>query len=897
MDQHNTNSGGLVSVSITDEMQNSYLDYAMSVIVSRALPDVRDGLKPVHRRILHAMNEAGFDFNKPYRKSARVTGDVMAKYHPHGNAAIYDAMVRMAQDFSLRVPLIDGQGNFGSMDGDPAAAERYTEARLAKVSRYLLDDIDKDTVDFRPNYDESEREPVVLPARFPNLLVNGAGGIAVGMATNIPPHNLGELIDACIAYIDDNDIDLPGIMQYVKGPDFPTGGIILGTKGIHSAFESGRGSVIMRAKTHFEEIRKDRQAIIVTEIPYQVNKTRMIERIVDTVKNKTIDGISDLRDESDRDGVRVVIELKRDAIAEVVLNQLYRHTPLQTSFGVNMLALDNGQPKLLNLKDCISLFTAFREEVVIRRVKFDLAKSQKRAHILIGLAIAVANLDQMINLIKSAPDPQTAREQMLATDWDAVKVAHLIELVNEPGHKITDGKYRLSEAQARAILDLKLHRLTGLEREKIAQELQDIVDQIKKYLEILASRELILKIIKQELCEVKEQFATPRKTEIDASELVVDLEDLIQKEDMVVTVSQRGYIKRVPLVTYRAQKRGGKGRSGMSTRDEDVVNDVFVADTHTPILFFSNFGIAYVLKVYKLPLGSPQSIGKAMINLLPLKEGETISTVMHLQGDKDDLQDKNIIFATSKGSVRRNKLSDFTNVRANGKIAMKLDDNEKLVAVKICDDEQDILLTTKQGKCIRFNVNNLRVFASRNSTGVRGIKLAPGDEIISLSILDHVKFTVEERNDYLKLIKYKRSGEEVEYPAEQVLDDGRIAQLEHSEQFIVSVTNKGFGKLTSAYEYRVSNRGGSGLANMLLSSKNGTVVGSFVISQADELVLVTDKGKLIRFKVSDIRIAGRSTQGVTLFRVAGNEKVVSVAKICADELNDEGDDHTESSEE
>ena len=885
MDKQNTDNGNLISISITDEMQNSYLDYAMSVIVSRALPDVRDGLKPVHRRILHAMNESGFDFNKPYRKSARVTGDVMAKYHPHGNAAIYDAMVRMAQDFSLRVPLIDGQGNFGSMDGDPAAAERYTEARLAKVSRYLLDDIEKDTVDFRPNYDESETEPVVLPARFPNLLANGAGGIAVGMATNIPPHNLGEVIDACIEYIENNDITLAEMMEFVKGPDFPTGGIILGTRGIHSAFETGRGSVIMRSKTHFEEVRKDRQAIIVTEIPYQVNKSRMIERMVDTVKNKTIEGISDLRDESDRDGVRVVIELKRDAVAEVVLNQLYRHTPLQTSFGVNMLALDNGQPRLMNLKECIRLFTTFREEVIVRRVKFNLSKAQKRAHILIGLAVAVANLDEMIHLIKSASDPQTAREQMLAKSWGVTGVAHLIELVNEPGHKIVDGQYRLSEAQARAILDLKLHRLTGLEREKIANELQEIVDEIKKYLEILASRDLILDIVKKELLEVKEQFATPRKTEIDFSELVVDMEDLIQKEDMVVTVSQRGYIKRVPLATYRAQKRGGKGRSGMSTRDEDIVNDIFVADTHTPILFFSNFGIAYVLKVYKLPLGSPQSLGKPMINLLPLKEGETISTVMHLRGDEKEWENKNIIFATSHGSVRRNKLSDFVNVRANGKIAMKLDDTEKLVAVKVCDNDQDILLTTKYGKCIRFNVNNLRIFASRNSTGVRGIKIANNDEIISLSILDHVKFTVEERNDYLKLIKQKRSAE-----LESITDtgdDSRLADLENTEQFIVSVTDKGFGKITSAYEYRVSNRGGSGIANMLLSVKNGTVVGSFVISQADELVMVTDKGKLIRFKVSDIRIAGRSTQGVTLFRVANDENVVSVAKICAEELHEE----------
>ncbi len=892
----------IVSVSIEEEMKNSYLDYAMSVIVSRALPDARDGLKPVHRRILHSMNESGFDFNKPYRKSARVTGDVMAKYHPHGDAAIYDAMVRMAQDFSLRVPLVDGQGNFGSMDGDPAAASRYTEARLAKVSRSLLDDIDKDTVDFRPNYDESEKEPVVLPARFPNLLVNGAGGIAVGMATNIPPHNLGELLDACDAYVQNPEITIPELMEHVKGPDFPTGSLILGRAGIISAFTTGRGSVVMRGRTHFEEVRKDRQAIIITEIPYQVNKARMIERMAETVKNKVIEGISDLRDESDRDGVRVVVELKRDAVPDVVLNQLFQHTPLQTSFGVNMLALDHGQPKLMNLKDIIKSFIEFREEVIVRRVKFELAKAQRRAHILIGLAVAVANIDDVIALIKAAKDPQTAREDLLAKAWPCESVASLIELVNEPGHKIENGTYRLSEAQARAILELKLHRLTGLERDKIANELEEIVAQIKDYLDILASRERIYGIMTDEFAEVRENFATPRKSEIVDVELSIDMEDLIQKEDMVVTVSQNGYIKRVPLATYRAQRRGGKGRSGMSTRDEDIVSDIFVANTHTPILFFTNKGIAHVMKVYKLPLGSPNSIGKAMINLLPIEQGETISTIMPIVGEVDDLQEKDIIFATSHGSVRRNKLTDFLNVRANGKIAMKLEGDEKLVAVKICDPDQDILLATRNGKCIRFSVDNLRVFASRNSTGVRGIKLLGDDEVISLSILNHVSFTIEERDAYLRMSRMKRgAGDDEDFNSSAVesdvlLSSDRFDELEACEQFITTTSTKGFGKRTSAYEYRVSGRGGQGISNITLTPKNGEVVGSFITAQGDDLVLVTDGGKLIRFTIDEVRIAGRSTQGVTLFRVDKDETVVSVARIAKDNLQDDEDESDEENE-
>jgi len=890
----NTLTKDIISVSIEEEMKTSYLDYAMSVIVSRALPDVRDGLKPVHRRILHSMNESGFDFNKPYRKSARVTGDVMAKYHPHGDMAIYDAMVRMAQNFSLRVPLIDGQGNFGSMDGDPAAASRYTEARLAKVARSLLDDIDKDTVDFRPNYDESEHEPIVLPARFPNLLANGAGGIAVGMATNIPPHNLGELLDACCAYVENPGITVEGLMEHIKGPDFPTGALILGKAGLTSAFQTGRGSVMMRGKTHFEEVRKDRHAIIITEIPFQVNKARMVERMAEVVKNKIIEGISDLRDESDRDGVRVVVELKRDAVGEVVLNQLFRHTPLQTSFSVNMLALDQGQPKLMNLREIIKAFIQFREEVIVRRVKYELAKAQRRAHILIGLAVAVANIDEIIAMIKGAKDPQAAREALLSHKWPCDSVAPLIELVNEPGHKISNGTYRLSEAQARAILELKLHRLTGLEREKIANELEEIVAQIKDFLEILASRERIFGIMTDEFKEIKENFATPRRSEIADIELTIDMEDLIQKEDMVVTVSQNGYIKRVPLATYRAQKRGGKGRSGMSTRDEDVVSEIFVANTHTPILFFTNKGIAHVMKVYKLPLGSPTSLGKAMVNLLPIDQDEKISTIMPIVGESKDLENKSIIFATSSGSVRRNALEDFLNVRANGKIAMKLDGDEQLVAVKMCDPDQDILLTTLKGKCIRFSVETLRVFASRNSTGVRGIKLAPKDEVISLSILDHVTFTMEERDAYLRLSRQKRGGDEEagsdesgETGSGTLLSPERFTELEKQEQFITTATTKGFGKRTSAYEYRVSGRGGLGISNMTLTSKNGEVAGSFITAEGDDLVLVTDGGKLIRFTIDDVRIAGRSTQGVTLFRIAKDETVVSVARIAADGLQEE----------
>jgi DNA gyrase subunit A len=877
-------SSDIVPVSLEEEMKRSYLDYAMSVIVSRALPDVRDGLKPVHRRILYAMNEAGFESGKPFRKSARVTGEVMGKFHPHGNAPIYEAMVRMAQDFSMRVPLIEGQGNFGSMDGDPAAAERYTEARLQKVARCLLDDVHKDTVDFQPNYDETTKEPLVLPARYPNLLVNGAGGIAVGMATNIPPHNLGEVIDACCALIDDPTLDVDALLEYVPGPDFPTGGTILGRSGCVSAARTGRGSIVMRGRTHFEEVRKERDAIIITEIPYQVNKARMIERIAEVVKEKLIEGIADLRDESDRDGVRVVVELKRDAVGEVVLNQLYRYTPLQTSFGANCLALDLGRPRQMNLLEILTAFIAFRDQVITRRTRYELAKARARAHVLLGLAVAVANIDEMIALIKASPDPQSAREAMMAKAWPAKDVAPLIELVAEPGRSVVSGTYQLSEEQARAILDLRLHRLTGLERDKIAGELDGIITEIKEFLHILSSRERLYGLMKEELLAVKEEFATPRRTTIEESSGDVDLEDLIQQEDMVVTVSQNGYIKRVPLATYRAQRRGGKGRSGMSTREEDLVSDVFVTDTHTSVIFFSSRGIAYQLKVYRLPLGTPQSLGKAMINLLPLQPGETISTVLPLPKDAGESEHTSIIFVTSQGGVRRNALSDFLNIKANGKIAMKLEEGESLVGVRVCNDAQDLLLATKQGKTIRFEITDVRVFTGRTSTGVRGIRLAPEDQVISVSVLGHADFSIEERDEYLRLSRAERAGESA---TSDLVTPARYEEMKAQEQFILCITDRGFGKRTSAYEYRITSRGGQGVTGMALTDKTGLVVGSFVVEKSDQLVLVTDGGQLIRCPLHDVRIAGRVTQGVTIFRVPESERIVSVARISMDEVVDE----------
>lgn len=887
-------------------MRSSYLDYAMSVIVSRALPDVRDGLKPVHRRILYAMKENGYDAGKPYRKSARIVGDVMGKYHPHGDQAIYDAMVRMAQNFSMRLPLIDGQGNFGSMDGDRAAAMRYTEARLDKAAEALLDDIGKETVDFRPNYDESFNEPTVLPAGYPNLLVNGAGGIAVGMATNIPPHNLGEVIDACCAYMDNEEITLAELIEIIPGPDFPTGAIIIGRQGIQKAYLEGRGSVIMRGRTTIEEMAKGREAIIISEIPYQVNKARMIEIMAEAVHNKKIEGISDLRDESDRTGVRVVVETKRDAVSEIVLNQLYRYTPLQTSFGVNMLALNGGRPEQMNLKQVIAAFIAFREEVIRRRTIYELGKARQKAHVLAGLAVAVANMDAVIELVRGAKDSAAAREALMDRAWPATDVASMIALLDEPGHKVmNDGTYKLSEAQAKAILELRLHRLTGLERDKISGDLKELGGEIEGHLAILASRRKLCAVLRGELLEIKEKFATPRRTEIIDGELEHDIEDLIQREDMVVTVSNTGYIKRVPLSTYRAQRRGGKGRSGMSTREADFVSQVFVVNTHTPVLFFSSTGIVYKLKVYKLPLGSPQARGKAMINILPLDEGETIATLLPLPEDEETWADLSVLFSTASGGIRRNLLSDFTNVMANGKIAMKLKDGDRLVRVRTCTEDDDVLLSTRLGKCIRFPVSGLRVFSSRSSTGVRGVKLADGDEVISMSCLVHVKAEVAEREEYLHSISARRrlvGSDYTDRAKDKAHDEALAARLGEprfrdmaaGEEFILTLTEDGLGKRTSSYEYRISNRGGKGITAMDLRRGKNTsaVVASFTVLDTDQVVMVSDGGQLIRCPVSGISFQGRSTRGVTVFRTAKNEKVVSVTRL-RDVENGDGDSDNE----
>ncbi len=886
----------MIPVTIEDEMKRSYLDYAMSVIVSRALPDVRDGLKPVHRRILYGMKEAGYEFNKPYRKSARIVGDVMGKYHPHGDQSIYDAMVRMAQDFSMRVPLVDGQGNFGSMDGDPPAAMRYTESRLAKPAHSLLDDIDKDTVDFQPNYDESEHEPVVLPARFPNLLVNGAGGIAVGMATNIPPHNLGEIIDATCALIDDPATTDERLMELVPGPDFPTGGIILGQAGSRAAMITGRGSVIMRGRCEIEDIGKDKHAIIITEIPYQVNKSSMIEKFAELVRDKRIEGISDLRDESDRQGVRVVVEIKRDAMAEVVLNQLYKFSPLQSSFGVNMLAINGGRPELMNLKQILQAFITFREEVIRRRTVFKLNQARNRAHVLVGLAVAVSNLDEVIKLIRAASDPSEAREQLMARDWPASDVAPLVALIDEPDRKVIDGKYKLSEDQAKAILDLRLHRLTGLERDKLHSELTEIGTEIATYLEILRSRARLYEIMREELVEMKAEYGTPRKTTIEEVEFETDIEDLIQREDMVVTVTNAGWIKRVPLSTYRAQRRGGKGRAGMATKEEDFVRALYIVNTHTPVLFFSTLGMVYKLKVYKLPVGTPQSRGKAMVNLLPLKEGETISTVMPLPEDESTWGQLNVMFATSAGTVRRNDLSDFININRSGKISMKLEEGgDRLIGVAPCDDKNDVLLSTRQGKCIRFEVADVRVFASRSSMGVRGIKFGEGDEVISMSILRHVEFDTESRNAYLKMVRKLRGGDEADDGGEEIAATGKVLtddEFKHfaaNEEYILTATLKGFGKRTSAYEYRITGRGGSGIVSIATSKRNGDVVASFPVGDKDQVMMITDAGRLIRIPIGDVRVAGRSTQGVTLFSTGEEENVTSVAHLPQEENGPQDD--------
>ena len=894
-------------VEISDEMRRSYLDYAMSVIVSRALPDVRDGLKPVHRRIIYSAYENGYDYNRPFRKSARIVGDVLGKYHPHGDSSVYEAMVRMAQPFAMRVPLIDGQGNFGSMDGDSAAAMRYTEARLAKVAHALIDDIDKDTVDFMPNYDESLQEPSVLPASYPNLLVNGANGIAVGMATNIPPHNVGEVIDACCAYIDDPEISLDDMIRIVPGPDFPTGGLILGYSGAKSAYLTGRGSVMMRAKCTIEELHKDREAIIVHEIPYQVNKAAMITRIAELVKEKKLEGIGEIRDESDRHGVRVVIEIKRDFQADVVLNQLYKYTPLQTSFGMNMLAIHNGRPMMMNLKDIISAFIEFREEVIRRRTIYELNKARDRAHVLVGLAIAVENIDPVIDLIRTSPNPQEAKEALLAKAWPAGDVEALVKLIDEPDRKVENGTYRLSEAQAKAILDLKLQRLTGLERDKIHEELVSLGDEIKECLSILSSREKLYGIMRDELVAIKDEYATPRRTKIEDIEYDTDIESLIQREEMVVTVTEAGYIKRVPLNAYKAQKRGGKGKSGMTTKEEDFVTRLFVASTHTPVLFFSSKGLVYKMKVYKLPLGSPTSKGKPFINLLPLDAGETITTIMKLPENEADCKDMSIMFATSQGNVRRNSLMDFVNVQSNGKIAMKLDEGDKLINVRICTEEDDVLLAARSGKCIRFPVTDVRVFVGRNSTGVRGIKLANKDEVISMSILNHSDATSEEREEYLKIssavkrIQAEKGADNVVSIEEtgiemNVLSAEKYEAMREKEQFILSVTTTGYGKRSSSYEYRVTGRGGQGIANMEMSARNKEIASSFPIEDNNQIMMVTDGGKLIRMPVADIRIAGRKTQGVILFRLAEDEKVVSVTWLDADDDEEEELDEETGSE-
>ncbi len=888
---NNSPSGNLPSdikpISIVDEMKSSYLDYAMSVIVSRALPDVRDGLKPVHRRILYSMHENGYDWNKPYRKSARVVGDVMGKYHPHGDSAIYDALVRMAQDFSLRLPLIDGQGNFGSVDGDPAAAMRYTECRLEKVAHKLLDDIDKDTVDFQENYDNSESEPVVLPAKFPNLLVNGAGGIAVGMATNIPPHNLGEVIDAAIAIMENPALSLEELMQIVPGPDFPTAGIILGRSGIRSAYETGRGSVVMRARVEVEEVRKDRNALIVSEIPYQVNKSTMIEKIADLVRDKRVEGISDIRDESDRSGMRVVIELKRDAVPDVVLNQLYRFSQLQTSFGANMVALNGGKPEQMNLSDMLKAFVSFREEVIQRRTRFLLKKARDRAHILVGLGIAVANIDEVIQLIRSAPDPATARAQLMERNWPARDVEPLIRLIDDPRHMVQDdGTYKLSEEQARAILDLRLQRLTALGRDEIDEELHKIGAEISDFLEILKSRARIQDIVRTELLEIKEEFATPRRTEIVEGGADFDDEDLIQREDMVVTVSHNGYIKRVPLATYRAQRRGGKGRSGMSTKEEDFVTRLFVASTHTPVLFFSSRGICYKMKVWRLPLGGPTSRGKALVNMLPLEQGEQITSILPLPEDEESWANLDVMFATVRGTVRRNKLSDFVQINRNGKIAMKLEEGDGIVGVETCSEHDDVMLTTRAGMCIRFPVDDVRVFAGRNSVGVRGIRLGDDDKIISMQILHHIDVTAEERAAYLKYSKAMRG--EAEENGQEPEEDGvaagelsqeRYAEMGAAEQIILTISENGYGKRTSSFEYRVTGRGGKGITAMAVNDRNGGLIGSFPADERDQIMLVTDGGQLIRCPVEGIRIAGRATQGVIVFKTADDENVVAVERI------------------
>ncbi len=873
-------------INIVDEMKTSYLDYAMSVIVSRALPDVRDGLKPVHRRILYACQEAGYVAGKPYRKCSRIVGDVMGKYHPHGDSAIYMALARLAQDWSMRVMLIDGQGNFGSMDPDMPAAMRYTEARLAKISNALLDDLDKDTVDFTPNYDASESEPQVLPARFPNLLVNGAGGIAVGMATNIPPHNLGEVINACLAYMENGAITIDELIEIVPGPDFPTGGLILGQYGAKSAYHTGKGSIIMRSKHVIEEGRGDRRSIVLTEVPYQTGKNNLVEKIAEAAKDKRIEGVSDIRDESNRLGVRIVIDLKRDATPEVVLNQLWRHTPAQSSFPANMLAIRGGRPETLNLRDIIEAFVKFREEVITRRSKFELAKARDRAHILLGLVIAVTNLDQVVAIIRGSASPADAREKLGARDWPIAEIAPYIALVEavENYDEVKGDTYRLTDIQIRAILELRLNRLTGLGREEIGGELKVLAASITELLEILANRVRLYEIMREELVAVRDEFATPRRSLIAPATDGIDDEDLIEREEMVVTVTLDGYIKRTTLDTFRAQKRGGKGRAGMNTKDEDVVTELFVTSTHTPVLFFSTHGKVYRMKVWRLPEGGPNTRGRPMINLLPLAKDEVISTVLPLPEDEAEWGNLHVMFATAKGTVRRNSMDAFTNVPSNGKIAMRFDDDsaDRLIGVALLTEQDDVLLATRAGKAIRFEGTDVREFQSRTSTGVRGMTLKGEDEVISLTILHRSGATQEEREAYLRAAPWKDNDNDPTLPSE------RMAEMAEREQFILTVCANGYGKRSSAYEYRRTNRGGQGITNIDNIERNGLVVASFPTAEGEQLMLVTDQAKMIRLGVAGMRVIGRNSAGVRLFNVADNEHVVSAALI-----EDSSDDEDE----
>ena len=900
--------GHVTPITIEDEVKKSYLDYAMSVIVSRALPDLRDGLKPVQRRILYSMNEQGHTPDRGYVKSARVVGDVMGKYHPHGDLSIYDTLVRMAQPFSMSLLLIDGQGNFGSVDNDPPAAMRYTESRLTKAAMAIMADLDKDTVDFKENYDGKEQEPAVLPSRIPNLLVNGAGGIAVGMATNIPPHNLGEIVDACLALIDRPDLPLDELLDIVPGPDFPTGGEIIGRTGARQALMTGRGSVVVRGVATIEEIRKDREAIIITAIPFQVNKAALVARIAELVHEKRVEGVSDMRDESDRTGMRVVVELKRDASAEVVLNQLYRFTPLQSAFPVNALALNRGRPEQLGLRDMLAAFITFREEVVVRRTRHELSKARDRAHVLVGLAIAVANIDEVIHIIRTSRDPAEARERLVARDWPIGDMMPLIELVADPRTVVVDGdQVRLTDEQTRAILALTLSRLTGLGREDILSEARGLAADIKAYLDLLGSRDAIMAVVRAELVEVREAFAVPRRTIIVEGDADVEDEDLIAREEMVITVTHAGYVKRTALATYRTQHRGGRGRSGMSTKDEDAVTRVFSASTHSPMLFFASSGKVYKLKVWRLPLGTPTSRGKAFVNLFPIEPGETMTSILTLPEDETLWDSLDVMFATRSGGVRRNKLSDFVQINRNGKIAMKLDDGDSIIGVGLCTAVDDILLTTALGRCIRFGADDVRVFAGRESTGVRGIRLADDDSVISMAVLTGIDATPAEREAFMKHATAQRQaagGDEGESasPAPEADEDEeetgesavtltpeRITELAEAAQMVLTISSEGFGKRTLAYDYRRSGRGGRGLLAHDLSRRGGRLVASFPVDDSDEILLVTDQGQLIRVPVAQVSIARRNTQGVTIFRTADNEHVVSVERLEGEAGSPEGD--------